>query len=382
MHTLRELLMTALQARASDVHIGVGTPPQMRVDGHLQPMEGCAALTPEDTVRLCNEPLTEEQREKIKTSRELDLSFGLEGRCRIRANIFWQQGTMTGAFRQIPFRIPTFEELGLPPVLMQITERTRGLVLLTGPTGSGKSTTLAAMLDRINSMRHDHIITVEDPIEYLYEQKNCVIHQREVGFDTGSFAAALKYALRQDPDVILVGEMRDLETISNAVTAAETGHLVFATLHTNTAVQSIDRIIDVFPPFQQAQVRTQLSFILEGIVTQQLIAKSGGGRCLAQEILIPNSAIRNLIRENKTHQIYAAMQMGQEKSGMIVMNQALANLVRAGTITMDEGLRRSTDRDEFLHLMGKSPQSAGQQPGAAAMDDRFKNMGRQPAGRS
>ncbi|MBI4237363.1 MAG: type IV pilus twitching motility protein PilT [Deltaproteobacteria bacterium] len=384
--TLKELLEKALAVNASDLHVGAGSPPQIRVDGNLKTLEGYPALTAEDTLRLCCEPISAEQREKIKTARELDFSFGIGERCRIRANIFWQQASMAGAFRQIPFRIPTIEELGLPDILIHLTERTRGLVLVTGPTGSGKSTTLAALLDRINEQRHDHIITIEDPIEYLYVQKNCVIAQREVGSDTDSFSLALKYALRQDPDVILVGEMRDLETIQNAVTAAETGHLVFATLHTNTAVQSIDRIIDVFPPHQQPQVRTQLSFILEAVVTQQLMPRNGGGRVLAQEIMVPNAAIRNLIRENKTHQIYASMQVGQDKSGMLTMNQALANLVSHQVIPFEEGVRRSTDRDEFMHLMEKfrtmGPAALGRavQPGgAAAADDRMKTLGRQPA---
>ncbi len=349
--TLHELLHKTLEAGASDLHIGVGLPPQIRVDGTLQAIPDAPMLTGADTERLCNEVLSDEQRQRLHSDKEVDLSFSVSTQCRVRANIFWQQGTVTGAFRQIPFKIPTLEDLGLPSVLMELTERSRGLVLVTGPTGSGKSTTLAAMLDRINEQRHDHIITLEDPIEYIYTQKGCVIHQREVGNDTRSFALALKYALRQDPDVVLVGEMRDLETIQNAITTAETGHLVFATLHTNNSVQTIDRIIDVFPPHQQAQVRTQLSFIVEAIISQQLIPRIGGGRVLAQEIMIPNAAIRNMIRESKTHQLYAVMQTGQEKTGMITLNQSLATLVKTKQITMDEGSRRSTDPEEFKALV-------------------------------
>jgi twitching motility protein PilT len=374
MATLKDLLQAAIDAGASDLHIGVETPPQMRIDGTLQPMEGHASLTAKDTEKLCTEFLSAALRERLHTEKEVDLSFSIGENARIRANIFWQQGSMTGAFRQIPFKIPTLEELGLSDTIMRLTERTRGLVLVTGPTGSGKSTTLAAMLDRINATRHDHIITLEDPIEYLYVQKNCVVHQREVGSDTESFSRALKYALRQDPDVVLVGEMRDLETIQNAITTAETGHLVFATLHTNNCMQTIDRIIDVFNPHQQAQVRTQLSFILEAVVSQQLIPKIGGGRVLAQEIMIPNAAIRNMIRESKTHQLYSAMQTGQDTTGMITLNQALASLVRTKQITMDEGLRRSTDQTEFRTLCERGEQG-GSRP-TPEMQERLKTLGR------
>ncbi len=376
--TLRELLQATLDAKGSDLHIGVGAPPTIRQDGHLHAMDR-PPLTAEDTQRLCYEVLSEEQKEKHISDREVDLSFSIGERCRIRANIFWQQASVAGAFRQIPFRIPTIEELGLPPILMQLTQRTRGLVLVTGPTGSGKSTTLAALIDRINEQRHDHIITLEDPIEYIYTQKGCVIHQREVGSDTRSFSLALKYALRQDPDVVLVGEMRDLETIQNAITTAETGHLVFATLHTNNAIQTIDRIVDVFSSHQQAQVRTQLSFILEAVVSQQLIPKIGGGRCLAQEIMVPNPAIRNMIREEKTHQLYSVMQVGQDKSGMVTLNQALAKLVMEKTIEFDEGLRRSTDADEFRTLTGQKSGDAPQLQ-QQAHKERMQTLGRKPAG--
>lgn len=380
MKSLKELLEIAVSAGASDLHVGVGTPPQIRIDGSLRPIPDIATLTAIDTERLCHEVLNAEQREKLQKNREVDLSFSIGEQCRIRGNIFWQQDSVTGAFRQIPFKIPTLEELGLPEILMKLTERTRGIVLCTGPTGSGKSTTLAAMLNRINHMRHDHIITLEDPIEYIYQQEKCVIHQREVGNDTNSFTNGLKYALRQDPDVILVGEMRDLETIQNAITAAETGHLVFATLHTNNSVQTIDRIIDVFPPHQQSQVRTQLSFILEAIISQQLIPKIGGGRILAQEIMVPNPAIRNLIREEKVHQLYSVMQIGQQKSGMITLNQALAKLVAENKITWEEGLRRSVDQEEFREQTGRPSEDAGM-----VMSDeqkkqaqRMQNIGRKP----
>lgn len=367
--SLKDLLQITLDAGASDLHIGVGLPPQIRVDGTLAPIPAQPVLAAEDTKRLCFEVLSEEQRKRLHEDKEVDLSFSVGTRCRVRSNIFWQQGSVAGAFRQIPFKIPTLEDLGLPSVLMGLTERSRGLILCTGPTGSGKSTTLAAMLDRINAQRHDHIITLEDPIEYIYTQKNCVIHQREVGSDTRSFSLALKYALRQDPDVVLVGEMRDLETIQNAITTAETGHLVFATLHTNNSVQTIDRIVDVFPPHQQAQVRTQLSFILEAVLSQQLIPRIGGGRVLAQEIMIPNAAIRNMIRESKTHQLYASMQTGQDKSGMITLNQSLATLVKTKQITMDEGMRRSTDPEEFRTLVERGvsmPNAVAKQASAAS----------------
>ncbi|MBI2345641.1 MAG: type IV pilus twitching motility protein PilT [Deltaproteobacteria bacterium] len=357
--TLRDLLKVMVERKASDLHVNVGIPPNLRIDGTLVPLTEHGTLDTAETERLCTEVLSPEQKKQLIENRELDLSFGLEQRCRIRANIYWQQGGMSGAFRNIPFTIPTFESLGLPSILMTLTERSRGLILVTGPTGSGKSTTLAAMIDRINAARHDHIITIEDPIEYIYTQKQCVINQREVGQDTKSFNAALKYVLRQDPNVVLIGEMRDLETIQNAITVAETGHLVFATLHTNNAVQTIDRIIDVFPPHHQPQVRTQLSFILEAVISQALMPRVGGGRVLGLEIMIPTHAIRNLIRENKTHQMYAQMQMGQEGTGMLTMNQSLARLVKENAITFEEGLRRAIDQEEFLQLTGRTHPRAG-----------------------
>lgn len=377
--TLKDLLRITFEAGASDLHIGVGSPPQLRVDGTLRPVPNTEILTAKDTERLCTEVLSKEQIEKLESERELDLSFGIDKLFRIRANIFWQQGTITGAFRQIPSKIPSVEELGLPDIVMKLTERSRGLILVTGPTGCGKSTTMAAMIDRINEERHDHIITIEDPLEYIYVQRNCMIHQREIGQDTLGFARALKYILRQDPDVVLVGEMRDVETIQHALTTAETGHLVFATLHTNNAVQTVDRIVDVFPPHQQPQVRTQLSFVLEAVLSQQLLPKIGGGRILAQEIMIPNVAIRNLIREEKSHQIYSVIQVGQDQTGMVTMNQALANLVNQGKVEWEEALRCSIDQKDFRELTGRA--NRGEQPQVATKEsqqERMKNMGRRP----
>jgi twitching motility protein PilT len=285
---------------------------------------------------------------------ELDFSFGVKGLSRFRGNVFTQRGAVGAAFRTIPYRIPGFQELGLPPVVAKLAEKPQGLVLVTGPTGSGKSTTLAALIDKINAERHDHIITIEDPIEYLHEHKICIVNQREIHADTKSFKTALKYVLRQDPDIILIGEMRDLETIESALVIAETGHLVFATLHTNSCAQTINRIIDVFPPHQQPQVRAVLSFVLEGVVTQQLIPKaSGRGRVLGVEVMVPNPAIRNLIREDQVHQIYSQMQVGQEKFGMQTMNQSLLSLYKRRLISKNEAFRRSPNLDEFEQMMAR-----------------------------
>ncbi len=343
---LMDMLLGAVSKGASDLHINAGLPPQIRIDGTLMPA-GETPLTPEEAQAICYECLNQEQVMKLEADRSIDLSFGVEGTARFRANIFWSMSAIAGAFRAIPYDIPEPETLGIPEIVMKITEKPRGLVLVTGQTGSGKSTTLAAMLERINRTRHDHIITVEDPIEYIYSQKQCLINQREVGSDTLSFQRALKYILRQDPDVVLIGEMRDLETIQSAITVAETGHLVFATLHTNTAVQTIDRVIDVFPPHQQSQVRTQLSFILEGIFCQQLLPRIGGGRALALEMLFPHSGIRNTIREGKTHQIGAQMQMGQKETAMLTMDQSLAKLVRDGIVSEADARRRSVSPQDF-----------------------------------
>ncbi len=351
MANLHQMLKDLIDAGGSDLHITTNTPPQIRVDGKLQPMN-MPALTPVETKQLCYSVLTEAQKHKFEEENELDLSFGVKGLSRFRGNIFIQRGAVAGVFRVIPYKILTFEELGLPPVVKELAAKPRGLILVTGPTGSGKSTTLASIIDKINSDRHEHIVTVEDPIEYLHPHKGCVVNQREVGADTKSFKNALKYILRQDPDVVLIGELRDLETIEAALTVAETGHLCFATLHTNSCVQTVNRIIDVFPPYQQTQVRTQLSFVLEAVLSQTLIPRLGGkGRALALEVMIPNPAIRNLIREDKIHQIYSQMQVGQEKFGMQTMNQCLINLVAKRLISLDDALGRSHDPDEFKQMM-------------------------------
>jgi twitching motility protein PilT len=351
MPNLHQLLKAMIEKGASDLHITTVSPPQLRIDGKLVPLK-TPPLTPVETRQLCYSVLTDAQKHKFEEENELDLSFGVKGLSRFRANIFMQRGAVAGAFRTIPFKILTFQELGLPPIVNELSKRPRGLILVTGPTGSGKSTTLAAIIDRINSERHEHIITIEDPIEYLHNHKNCVVNQREVGADTQSFKRALKYILRQDPDVVLVGEMRDLETIEAALVISETGHLTFATLHTNNAVQTINRIIDVFPPYQQPQVRAQLSFVMQGIMSQQLCAKAGGqGRVLCLEVMIPNPAIRNLIREDKIHQIYSQMQVGQAKFGMQTMNQSLVMLLQKKLIDLDEALGRTSDIDELRNMI-------------------------------
>ncbi len=338
--------------KASDLHIAAGTAPQIRVDGDLCPIEG-PPCTPEEAQSICFEQLTPEQIKAFESRSELDLSFPIEGLCRFRANIYRQKDTVAGAFRNIPFIMPMPQDLGVPEAALDLIKKPRGMVLVTGPTGSGKSTTLASLLNLINQNDHVHMITIEDPIEFVHDHKNSFLSQREIGRDSASFVEALKYVLRQDPDVILIGEMRDLETISAAITISETGHLVFATLHTNSAVQTINRIIDVFPPHQQPQVRTQLSFILEGILSQQLVPKIGGGRALATELLLPNHAIRNLIREDKIHQLYSQMQMGQGISGMHTMNQSLANLFKNNLITWEDGLEYATDPEEYKRLSGR-----------------------------
>ncbi len=358
---LHQLLKAMIEKGASDLHITTGSPPQLRIDGSLVPLK-MPPLTPVETKQLCYSILTDAQKHQFEEENELDLSFGVKNLSRFRSNIYMQRGAVSGAFRTIPFKIMTFEELGLPAVVEELSKKARGLVLVTGPTGSGKSTTLASMIDRINTEEHDHILTIEDPIEYLHPHKNCIVNQREIGADTDSFKKALKYVLRQDPDVILVGEMRDLETIEAALVIAETGHLVFATLHTNSCVQTINRVLDVFPPYQQPQVRAQLSFVLEGVMSQTLIPKaSGSGRVLALEVMVPNPAIRNLIREEKIHQVYGQMQIGQSKFGMQTMNQALAALVSKRLISFDDGLLRSSDQDEFRQILASPQMNAGPQ---------------------
>lgn len=351
MANLHQLLKTMIEKGASDLHITTGTAPQLRIDGRLLPLK-MPPLTPPETKQICYSILTDAQKHKFEETNELDLSFGVKGLCRFRANVYMQRGAVAGAFRQIPFQIKSFPELGLPKSVEDLTKKPRGLVLVTGPTGSGKSTTLASMIDVINQERHEHIMTIEDPIEFLHPHKSCVVNQREVGSDTDRFTTALKYVLRQDPDVVLIGEMRDLETIEAALSIAETGHLAFATLHTNSAVQTINRIVDVFPSHQQPQVRAQLSFVLEGVLSQILIPKiNGKGRALAVEVLIPNSAIRNLIREDKSHQLYSQMQMGQTKFGMQTMNQSLFNLVSRRQISLEDAIARSSDPEELRQMM-------------------------------
>ena len=355
---LHQLLRAMIEKGASDLHIATGSPPLLRVDGAVVPLK-LPPLGPVETKQLCYSVLTEDQRRTFETTKELDLSFGVKGLSRYRANLFMQRGAVSAAFRAIPFKILSFDELGLPPSIAELTTRPRGLILVTGPTGSGKSTTLAAIIDKINEETRQHIMTIEDPIEYLHAHKRCLINQREVGHDTLSFKQALKYVLRQDPDVVLVGEMRDLETIEATLTIAETGHLVFATLHTNSAVQSINRVIDVFPPHQQAQIRAQLSFVLEGVMSQLLLPRAGGaGRALAFEVLIPNAAVRNLIREDKVHQIYSQMQVGQGKHGMQTMNQSLFSLLSRRLITQEEALGRSPDQDEMRTMIEGVAQKA------------------------
>ncbi|GAB4387780.1 MAG: type IV pilus twitching motility protein PilT [Thermodesulfovibrionales bacterium] len=358
--SLYELLKEMIDRGASDLHITTGTPPRFRIDGRLVAADpNDPPLSSSDTKDLCYSILTDAQKHRFEEQSELDLSFGVKGLSRFRANIFMQRGAVAGAFRTIPFEIKTFKELGLPEIINDLIKRPRGLILVTGPTGSGKSTTLAAMVDRINSEREDHIITIEDPIEYLHGHKKCLLNQREVTADTVSFSAALKYVLRQDPDIVLIGEMRDLETIESALKVAETGHLTLATLHTNSAVQTINRIIDVFPPHQQDQIRVQLSFVLEGIIAQQLIPrKSGRGRVLAVEILVPNPAIRNLIREDKVHQLYSMMQTGQSKFGMQTMNQSLFDLYVKGDLSYEDALGRSPVPDELLAMLQRAPAAA------------------------
>jgi len=342
-----------IEKGASDLHITTGSPPQLRVDGHLVPMN-LPPLTAPETKQLCYSVLTDVQKHRFEEDDELDLSFGIKGLSRFRANIFLQRGAVAAAIRTIPFKILTFEELQLPPIINELVKKPRGLVLVTGPTGSGKSTTLASMIDKINSERHEHIITVEDPIEFLHHHKKCVVNQREVGADTQSFKRALKYVLRQDPDVVLIGEMRDLETIEAALQVSETGHLAFGTLHTNSAVQTINRIVDVFPPHQQTQIRAQLSFVLEGVLSQQLIPRaSGQGRVLGLEVLVPNPAIRNLIREDKVHQIYSSMQTGQSKYGMQTMNQSLFELYQKRFISYDDTLGRSSVPEEMIAMLSR-----------------------------
>ena len=353
--SLRTLLEEMISKGASDLHFTVGERPKIRIDGDLKNASYPRPLAPKDTLALAYSILTESQKKRFETEDELDFSFGVQNLSRFRGNVYKQRNCVAMAIRQIPYEIHSVAQLGLPPVVSKFAERPRGLVLVTGPTGSGKSTTLAAMVDKINRERKGHIITIEDPIEFIHRHNNCVVNQREVGADTKSFKAALKYALRQDPDIILVGEMRDLETISAALTIAETGHLVLATLHTNSAAESINRVIDAFPAHQQSQVRAQLSFVLEGVVTQTLLPRAKGrGRVVAAEVMVCTPAIRAVIRDEKVHQIYSLMQAGK-KHGMQTMNDALQSLYMKGEVTLDEALKRSGDPAEFLRAVGEQP---------------------------
>ena len=373
--TIHQLLKTLVDQGGTDLHVTTNSPPQIRIDGKMIPLQ-LPPMTASETKQLIYSVLTDAQKGRFEEKLELDFSFGVKGLARFRANIFFQRGAVAGAFRTIPWEIRSFRDLGLNDVVTTLCEKPRGLVLVTGPTGSGKSTTLAAMLDKVNAERHEHIVTIEDPIEYLHSHKKCVVNQRELHADTHSFPNALRSALRQDPDVVLIGEMRDLETIESALRIAETGHLTFATLHTNSASQTINRIIDVFPPHQQSQVRAQLSLVLEGILCQSLLPRANGhGRVLAMEILIPNSAIRNLIREDKVHQIYSAMQVGQGKFGMQTFNQCLASLFFRKLITQQVAISMSSNPDELQDMMNRgagalSMAATPQQAAAAAAGGR------------
>lgn len=368
MVTLRELLELMVKKNSSDLHITVGSSPILRIDGKLVKTD-YDILSPEQTKKLAYSVMNERQRQKFEENSELDLSFGVEQLSRFRCNVFMQRGNVAMALRQIPHMIQTFSELGLPEVVPKLADLPRGLVLVTGPTGSGKSTTLAALIDKINDERNLHIITVEDPIEYLHKHKNCLVNQREVHSDTKSFAASLKYALRQDPDVVLIGEMRDLETMEAALTISETGHLAFATLHTNSSAEAVNRIVDVFPTNQQEQVRVQLSFVLQGIISQQLIPRIGGGRALAAEILVATPAVRAVIRDDKIHQIYSLIQAGQ-KFGMRTMNQSLYDLYKGKKIHHDDAVGRSSNIQELEEMIHRQHPQGGVNKGLAYQIER------------
>src|SRR3954463_13301723 len=359
---LRVLLEEMIERNASDLHVTAGERPMLRVDGDMARSGIDYVMQPKDTLQLAYSVLTENQKKRFEMEDELDFSFGIQNLARFRGNCFKQRGCVSMVIRQIPFNIKTFEQLNLPKVLADLCDKPRGLILVTGPTGSGKSTTLAAMLDKINKELRGHMITIEDPIEFIHKHQACIVNQREVGSDTKSFKSALKYALRQDPDVVLIGEMRDLETIQAGLTIAETGHLAFATLHTNSAAEAINRIIDVFPSHSQSQVRAQLAFCLEGIVTQTLLPKLGGkGRAMAAEILVVTPAIRALIRDDKIHQIYSMMQSGK-KFGMQTMNDALYQLYMSREVAWEECVRASTDPVELARMCGMQIESDGTAP--------------------
>jgi len=365
--TLGDLLRKLIEMSGSDLHVTTNSPPQIRVHGVLHALD-LPPLTPAESKQLAYGVMTDAQKHRFEEDLELDFSFGLKGLARFRGNCFNQRGSVAAVFRVIPWEIKSFEDLRLPPVVARLCERPRGLILITGPTGSGKSTTLAAMIDKINRDRHEHILTIEDPIEFVHPHKNCLVNQREVHSDTKGFHQALRAALREDPDVVLVGEMRDLETIESALRIAETGHLTLGTLHTNSASSTINRIIDVFPSHQQPQIRAQLSLVLEGILCQSLLPRVGGmGRVMAMEILIPNSAIRNLIREDKIHQIYSAMQSGQDKFGMQTFNQSLAVLYFQKQITLDAAMQRSSLPDELRDIIQRGLAAAKAAPAGSSM---------------
>jgi twitching motility protein PilT len=354
MPSIEAFLREMIERGASDLHLTTASPPMIRLHGELVALAH-PPLSGTDTKNLCYSLLTEAQKKKFEEDSELDFSFGIKSVSRFRGNLYLQKGAVGGAFRMIPHETPKLQALGLPPAVPELTNLPRGLVLVTGPTGSGKSTTLAAMIDKVNRERKEHIVTVEDPIEFVHDHKGCLVNQREVFSDTQSFTQSLKHVLRQDPDIVLIGEMRDLETIEAALVVAETGHLVFSTLHTNSAVQTINRIIDVFPAHQQAQVRAQLSLVLQGVISQQLIPRRDGrGRIMVCEVMIPNAAIRNLIREEKVHQIYSQMQVGQTKFGMQTMSQALIAAVQRNLITPDEALGHATEIEEMKQMLGQA----------------------------
>ncbi len=368
--TLSDLLKRMVEMGGSDLHITTNSPPRVRLHGELKPLEDVPVLGPADTKQLAYSILTDAQKHRFEENLELDFSFGIKNIARFRGNLFNQRGATGGVFRVIPFEIKTFEQLGLPNVVRKLCEKPRGLILVTGPTGSGKSTTLATMLNLINENRYEHMITIEDPIEFIHPHKKCLVNQREVHADTHSFSNALRAALREDPDIVLIGEMRDLETIESALRIAETGHLTFGTLHTNSASSTINRIIDVFPSHQQSQIRAQLSLVLEGIMCQALLPKTDGrGRCMAMEILVPNAAIRNLVREDKIHQIYSAMQAGQEKFGMQTFNQSLYSLYAQRLITLEVAMGRSSNAEELQDMISRGAPAGGaqQRPAYAPM---------------
>ena len=353
-YTITQLLEALIDQGGSDLHITSGSPPRFRINGNLWPIN-TEPLTKEETSSLCYSIMNEEYRKKLQANCEIDFSFSMQDIGRFRANVFLQRNTVAGVFRSVPFEIKSIDDLGLPPILKDLAALPRGLVLVTGATGSGKSTTLAAIVDHINTHRHDHILTIEDPIEFLHLSKSCIVNQREVNLDTESFINAIRSSLRQDIDIVLVGELRDLESTRQAVTIAETGHLVLATLHTNSAVTSLNRLIDIFPPDQQATIRVQLSLNLSGVLSQVLVPTKDKeiGRALAMEIMIPNTAIRNLIRENKIHQIYSSMQTGQKESGMRTMNQALFDLWQGNMISTEMALSATSDQLELHGMMQK-----------------------------